>query len=243
MKRQATNSKLLTHFAIGFIIYQVIGDIAAGMVETYFEDNSFELFMKYGENKVYIMYFLLVALVVQSIATFLSTKSLCKHFEIRKSQLNSLVLSIAVFFIIIALIAGTLNSERFVMVFIINAIVLMLLMIYVYFKISSTVIDSSIQNNIPNISSEPESHEVKVYIPEEETKNEQNIQERPANIRFNPITGTIEERPANQPEIPNSFEQPVEQQEQQTPNYMDIFSNPINNDQSNQAQNNNGQNQ
>lgn len=236
MKKQATNNKLVFHFIIGFIVYQIIGNILSSVVDVIFNENSTDLFLKYGEKTVYIVYFLITALIIHFIATFLSVRSLYKNFEITKDHKKGIIIPIATFFLVVALITGLLNSEKFVMVFIINIIVLLLMLGYVYLKISSvsnfdfSYKKASLPKEQPVTFNKPET-----IIPDttEPNKEINTPNELKSNTRFNPLTGTVEEIPQSvidkipekQPIQTNLFNKPVEQQEQSM-NYMDIFTNP-----------------
>ena len=223
MKKQVNTSKLSFHFIIGFLIYQIIGDIISSFVNIYFEKNSSDLFLKYGENNVYIVYFLITALIIHFIATSLSTSSLIKQFEITKNNKKGFIISIFIFFIIIAIITGLLNKERFLMVFIINSIVLLLMLGYVYAKVSS-ISDFDISKE-SNVSYE----QLNTYDELETGGNKEMISEQ-NNLNNNPFASTIEENQNPVEPTQNVFEKPVEQPQQQSTSYLDIFTNPPKND-------------
>ena len=253
MKKQATNSNLAFHFMIGFIVYLIIGEIASSVVDVYFDNNAYRLILKYGENMVYIVYIFITALIVHFIATYLSARSLYKHFEIDNGSKKEFVVFVSIFFIIVALIIGIINSERFIMVFIINLLVLTFMLGYVYLKIISYNV--TYKKNPTKVTEQVIiTNEPETIVPvATESNDEINIlSESKSNTRFNPLTGMVEEIPekminptteqsdnlnlSNQSseqtnlfeqtsEQTNLFDQQVDQQEQNI-NYMDIFTNP-----------------
>lgn len=157
-------TKLTIHFIVGFIVYQVIGELLVAFIKKplllLIENNI------HTNETIWIISVSFICLIlIQFIAAFLSLNSLCKRYVIGKNQVKQFLINISLFYIVLAFITTYISIYKdfgmlmYIILSFMNLISMLLTLFYIKHKLkqnndSNEIINSTISNEQINKTNE-----------------------------------------------------------------------------------------